>query len=179
MPTVLIWAPYFPNAARCLYLETVTQCDLPHQRIHSSGVPPWRIRIHEGARSAAQGTHDSGYLSRSTGDFSPLHNSKHGKREERCPGKTTEYVQIRISECPDAGLQLCPHLVFIFFLFSSHECEWVKCILWWPDNKITFSLNSCPFFTTHSSSFIWQCDRLPPQSSIFQMWKKKSNFYNL
>lgn len=46
-PTVLMEASYFPNAARCLRLETVTQRDLPHQR--SSGVPPWRIIILEGA----------------------------------------------------------------------------------------------------------------------------------
>lgn len=177
MPTVLIWAPYFPNAARCLYLETVTQCDLPHQRLHSSGVPHWRIRIHEGARGAAQGTHDSGHLSQSTGDFSPLHNSKHGKREERRPGKTTEYVQIRISDCCNAGLQLCPHLVFIFFFYflPMNASGWNA----FCDGLTikSLSLNSCPFFTTHSPVLSDSVTDYPHNPLIFKCEKKK--FYNL
>lgn len=46
------------------------------------------------------------------------------KMWKQCPGKISEYVQIRTSDCSVAGLQLRPHLIFILFFFF----PWVRVV---------------------------------------------------
>lgn len=163
---------------RCLYSEAVLQCDLPHQRLHCSGVPHWRIIIRGGARRWC--------CWRKTGDgcrvfesihrwfFSPMHNYKHGKCEERCPRITSQNMSrsgwataltLGSSYVPPPPPP-CFYLIFFYFLPVNASGWNAFC-----DDLTIKSLSlseHLPLLHCFLSSNLW-----PPNSLLYK-WKKKN-----